>query len=182
MVSKGLQILHHSAVNGSTGTLASLASLQFDGGDYAGSNLTAGFLIKKIQGMAVLEGLAPAATVDDIPLLILCDGDASVTESAAAMVQEQPDPAVDTLVAQSIVRRIRAILAPTMIQSNENDANSADFILIYDLSKIDIPKGGIPFGEGKGWTWHWFNMTGGAFTTGGVSHLWARYYGVWLSD
>ncbi len=182
VVSKGLQILHHSAVNGALGTLASLATLQMDGGDYAGANLTAGFLIKKIVGMVLLEGMNDGARMDDIPLLVLCDGDSSVVESAAALVIEQPDPAVDTLIDQATVRRIRGILAPTMIQSNDNDANNSDMTLIYDLSKFDIPRGGIPFSEGKGWTWHWFNMTGGAFATGGVSHIWARYFGVWLSD
>ncbi len=182
MPAKGLQILHHSVVNATVGSLASLASLAIDGADYAGSNLTAGFLIKKLQGMVIVEGLSSAASNDDIPILCLVDGDADVSESAAAMVVEQPDPAVDTLIDQATVRRIRGVLMPTLIQQNENDANAADVTLIYDLSKMDLPRGGIPFSEGKGWTWHIFNFTGAAFTTGGTAHFWARYFGVWLSD
>ena len=178
---KGLQILHESDGNVTIGALAAFSAIALTTA-YAGTNITRGFLMKKMQGSITIEGLASGAANDDIPLLFLCYGDTSAAEAAAAAITEQPDASVDTLIDQATVRRIAGVLAPTMIIQNENDANPADVTIVFDLSKMDLPSKGMPFAEGQGWNFQLFNPTAAAFTTGGVGHTWARYFGVWLSD
>lgn len=182
MPQKGIQILHHSSLNVTVGALASVTAIAADGSEYAGASLTAGFLMKKIEGHYIVEGSSPAAEPDDIPLLCLVYGDSDASEVAAALVTEQPNPAVDSLIDQATVRRIVIARGPDQTTHSENDANPASNLLQWDLSKFVLPGKGMPFPEGQGWAWFLFNFTGGAFTDGGVGQLWARYKGVWLSD
>lgn len=179
--SQGIQILHQSSVNKTLGALASLGAVAVDDEEY-GSAIAAGFLMKKIEGFFMVNGAAPALQNDDIGLLCLVYGDISVTELAALMIVEQPDPAVDRLLDQAQVRGLVIARGPDFIVQNENDANPADITLTWDLSKFVLPGKGMPFPEGQGWHWQYFNPTGSAFTTGGVGDLWVRYKGVWLSD
>ncbi len=176
---KGIQILHESAVNITMGSLASLTALDAATA-YQTTNLTAGFLMKKIEGFAMIDGSPDP--VDDIPLLVLCYGNTSIAEIAAAMVQEDPDSSDDALVDQATIRRVVIARGPDTITHSENDANTADNTFTWDLENFRLPSKGLPFLENVGWAWRFFNPTGAAFTTGAVGSFWSRIKGVWLSD
>lgn len=182
MPTKGIQILHHHNSNTSLGTLAAASSIQIDGGTYADSALQAGFLMKTIDGWAGIEFSADGATPDDFPLLVLAYGDKTSGEVGSALVLEEPDPTSDHLINQATVRAIVSVTGPSMVVHHENDANNANQTYHFDLSKIRLPKQGLPFPEGVGWNWLIFNPTASAFTTGAIAHIWAKYMGVWLSD
>ncbi len=175
-------ILHHAAVNQTIGALGAQAAIAVDDQEYAGDNVSQGFLMKKIMGAFAINGANSGVTADDVPLLCLAYGDSSVTELAAAMVVEQPKRAVDELIDQATVRRLVIARPPDEISHNENDANNADDTYLWRLENFKLPGKGIPFGEQQGWAWFIYNFTGAAFATGGVGDLWARYYGAWLSD
>ncbi len=182
MPPSGIQILHHHKSATSIGTLGAANAIAIGDGAYQGSALTAGFLLKKLRGWAGIEFSADGATPDDFPLLVLAYGDKSGSEVNAAMVLEEPNPASDHLVNQATVRAIVDVIGPDIVVHHENDANNANQSYHFDLSRVELPKKGMPFPEGVGWEWHIFNPTSSSFTTGGIAHIWAKYMGVWLSD
>ncbi len=183
VVNKGIQILHESASQVALGTLASLAAIDL-GIAYQSTNLKGGFLMKKIEGFFVIEGIDEDVQNSMVPLLVLTYGNSSVAEVAAAMVQEDPDPADDPLVNQATIRRIVQARGPDIMYTSQvTDTTLVTSTYAWDLSKFnqDFPSKGLPFSEEVGWAWRVFNL-GSVFATGSRGSLFARIKGVWLSD
>lgn len=179
-VKSGIMILYESAASVSLGTLASLAAIDLSVA-YQTTALTAGILLKKIDGAVVIEGLDKDGVASAALVAVLSYGNTSVVEVAAALVNETPDLEDDPLVDQATNRRIVAIVSPRLDSSHRDTATTVTRTLTFDLAEAKLPGKGLPFPEGIGWAWRIYNM-GIVLTTGARAHIQARYMGVQLSD
>ncbi len=171
MVSK-IKILHQLEAAAGISTLAArtpiaVASL------YATMS-PSGFLMKKLRGSARMVFVEPG----DNGLLVLAYSDATLAEVETALEAINTDLVSDEVIDQAIARRIIGIAKPH--NGGLGTGGSGKNEIIYDLSDIEIPSGGLPFGESNGWVWYFYNDGGGAFTTGASMIVSARFHGVSL--
>ncbi len=155
-------------------TLASRTFLTLSTGMSAFENR--GFLLKRIRGGATQVFTEPG----DVGILVMAYGDASASEIETALEAVDVNLTEDELVEQASARRIISILHPTII-GGVGTGGSGKTMAIYDFSDIEIPAKGLPFPEGVGWKWGFYNIGGGAFTTGSSVMTSARVMGVALS-
>ncbi len=172
MVSK-LKILYEAPSAFGVGALA--AKDMTDAFTQYASFSNGGFLLKKLRGSVRHVFVEPG----DGGILVLAYADASAAEIETALELVNTDLATDELVEQAQARAIIGLCAPRL-NGGLGSGGTDKCELYYDLSEIDIPSKGLPFLEGIGWKWCFYNTGGGAFTTGSSLNMAARYLGVKL--
>ncbi len=134
-----------------------------------------GYLMKRIRGEGRLTFLEPG----DGGILVLAYSDATVAEVEAALENADADLTADELVDQAQARTVVGIIGAKTTLS-VGSGGTAKNELFFDLSDIDLPSKGLPFPEGIGWQWIFYNTSAGAMTTGAAVTISARYMGVKL--
>lgn len=154
----------------SMGALASLAALIVNG-----ENLQKDFRILKTE----LFGHVTVVTQADVVGLMLgiCNGVLTVGEIAEAVSSANPDNPNERVPIEQAGRMVRIIGS---IKPSGPDANTVvSFSGDHGGPKMSFNTRWT-FRQPEGWNFFVFNNTGTAITTGGLVHVHATHYGVWV--